>query len=103
MRTIIFIILSLLFVIFISCSHTEQNKTNGNKIIEKIETYKKTNGFLPNSLIDIGQNEIINDVQFCYEKVDSVNYMIWFGTTLGEGIYYYSDTQQWEDRLRKMK
>ena len=37
---------------------------------------------------------------FCYEKVDSLNYIVWFGTTLGEGIYYYSDTKQWEDRLR---
>ena len=39
-------------------------------------------------------------VLFCYEKVDSLNYMVWFGTVLGEGIYYYSDTKQWEDRVR---
>ncbi|GHT25483.1 hypothetical protein FACS189430_12080 [Bacteroidia bacterium] len=90
-------------MLFSSCSHTKQNKATGDIIIKKIELYKKANGVLPNSLQDIGQDEIINNVLFCYDKVDSVNYVVWFGTTLGEGIYYYSDTQQWENRLRKMK
>lgn len=102
MKKISLIILSLLFVFLFSCSYKEQNKKTGNAIIEKIELYKRTNGRLPNSLQDIKQSEVINDVQFCYEKVDSTKYMIWFGTTLGEGIYYYSDTRQWENRLRKM-
>lgn len=103
MKKIALKVLPLLFCCVFSCSNIEQNKTEGNTIITKIESYKKINGFLPNSLHDIGQNDVINNVLFCYDKVDSTNYMIWFGTTLGEGIYYYSDTQQWEDRLRKMK
>ena len=52
--------------------------------------------------IRLGEEEIIDDVLFCYEKVDSVHYMVWFGTTLGEGVYFYSDTKKWEDRLRKV-
>jgi hypothetical protein len=102
MRTITLIKLSILFAFFFSCSHLEQNKKAGNEIIKKIELYKKTNGFLPNSLQEIGQNEVINDVLFCYEKVDSADYIVWFGTSLGEGIYYYSDTKKWENRLRKI-
>jgi hypothetical protein len=121
MKKISLIVSLLLLVLFTSCSHIERNKKAGNTIVEKIELYKNANGFFPNSLQDIGYDEglgikgeyvcyeanifsvpsitVINGKIFCYQRVDSVNYMVWFGTTLGEGIYYYSDTQQWEDRL----
>jgi hypothetical protein len=105
MKKLSLIVLSLLIVCVTSCLHLyiEHNKKAGNNIIEKIESYKNINGFLPNTLQDIGQDEIIDNVLFCYQKKDSVNYIVWFGTTVGEGIYYYSDTQQWEDKLREMK
>lgn len=96
------LVVILLTIIFTSCFHSEQNKKVGNTLVKAIEEYRKTNDSLPNSLQEVGQNEIIDDVLFCYEKVDSINYMVWFGTTLGEGIYYYSDTKKWEDKLRKM-
>ena len=96
------LVVVLLSVIFTSCSHSyvERNKKAGNAVVEKIESYKKMNNSLPNSLQEIEQNEVINGVLFSYWKIDSVNYMLGFGTTLGEGIYYFSDTRQWEDRLR---
>jgi hypothetical protein len=122
------LVVLLLSVIFTSCFQIERNKKAGNKIIEKIELYKNTNGHPPNWLQSIGYEEYdflglhggnsiyvadtsisgtsvtkVNGEIFCYERIDSVNYIIWFGTTLGEGIYYYSDTKQWEDRLRKRK
>lgn len=90
----------ILSIIFTSCFHSERKKKIGNTIVQKIEEFKKTNDSLPNSLQEIGQDEIIDNVLFCYEKVDSINYMVWFGTTLGEGIYYYSDTKKWEGKLR---
>ena len=118
----------ILSVIITSCSsYIEKNKEVGNAIIEKIETFKKVSGYPPNRLyiglesdfldfqIDsssVSEYEIaevgtsvleINGEVFCYERLDSINYMVWFGTTLGEGIYYYSDTKKWEDRLRKMR
>jgi hypothetical protein len=37
-----------------------------------------------------------------YEKRDSVNYMVYFGTSLGESMIYYSDTKEWDYRLRGM-
>jgi hypothetical protein len=89
-------------------SYTEQNIKVGNTIVERIEEYRAANDSLPDSLEGIGLDESIrinimddkDGVLFCYEKEDSLNYMVWFGTVLGEGIYYYSDTKQWEDRLR---
>ena len=73
---------------------------SGESIVQRIEKYKKDNDTLHNSLHEMGIDDVIDDVLFCYEKVDSANYIVWFGTTLGEGIYYYSDTKKWENRLR---
>lgn len=94
--------IAFLLTLFISCSDTERNKKNGNEIIWRIEEHRKAYDTLPYSLQEIGQKERFNGVLFCYEKVDSIHYMVWFGTTLGEGIYYYSDTKRWEERLRKI-
>ena len=110
-------LLTLLFLVFClsSClSYIEKNKKTGNSIIERIEQYKKDNGHLPDQINYAGpeygflyfQNDStvvsvleIDGEVFCYQKIDSVNYMLWFGTTLGEGIYYYSSTKTWEDVL----
>ena len=88
-------------------SYIEQNKKVGNTIVDKIEEYRAANDSLPDSLEGIGLDESIritiedkDGALFCYKKMDSLNYILWFGTTLGEGIYYYSDTKQWEDKLR---
>ena len=109
----------ILFIIITSCSsnYIERNKEIGNLIIEKVENFKKVSGYPPNRLyiglesdfldiqIDsssVSEYEIaeagtsvleINGEVFCYQRLDSINYMVWFGTTLGEGIYYYSDTK----------
>ena len=110
-------LLTLLFLVFClsSClSYIEKNKKTGNSIIERIEQYKKDNGHLPDQINYVDseydfldfQNDStvvsvleIDEEVFCYQKIDSVNYMLWFGTTLGEGIYYYSSTKTWEDVL----
>ena len=111
-------LLTLLFLVLclLSCSsYIEKNKKTGNLIIERIENYKKDSGHLPDQINYIGskyefldfQNDStvvsvleIDEEVFCYQKTDSVNYMLWFGTTLGEGIYYYSDTKTWKDVLK---
>lgn len=91
-----------LSILLISCNYERQNIKAGNTIVKKIEEYKNENDTLPISLIELGQDEMIDGVLFCYKKEDSVNYMVWFGTTLGEGIYYFSDTREWEKHWRLM-
>ena len=111
-------LLTLLFLVLclLSCSsYIEKNKKTGNLIIERIEQYKKDNGHLPDQINYVDSEYDFLDFQndstvvsvleidrevFCYQKTDSVNYMLWFGTTLGEGIYYYSDTKTWKDVLK---
>lgn len=96
------ILLGFLILLFVSCNYVERNISVGNSIVEKIEEYRNENDTLPISLVEIGQDEIIDGVMFCYEKADSNNYILWFGTTLGEGMYYYSDTREWNDQLRNI-
>lgn len=96
------ILLGFLILLFVSCNYVEHNISVGNTIVEKIEDYRNENDTLPISLVEIGQDEIIDGVMFCYEKADRNNYILWFGTTLGEGMYYYSDTREWNDQLRNI-
>lgn len=96
------ILFCFLIILFVSCNYVEQNINVGNTIVKKIDEYKTENGTLPISLVEIEQDEIIDGVLFCYEKIDSINYIVWFGTTLGEGMYYFSDTREWEDQLRSV-
>lgn len=92
-------------LLFDSCvySYVQRNINVGNAIVRKIEKYRLENDSLPNTLQEICQNEKTDGILFCYCKIDSVNYMLWFGTTLGEGIYYYSDKNEWENKLRKIE
>ncbi|MBR1396369.1 MAG: hypothetical protein IJ563_02400 [Selenomonadaceae bacterium] len=116
----------MFFLCFASCSsYIEKNKKIGNTIIEEVERFKKDNGHPPNWLYYVGSDSVFLDFQndiavigetdllevglsvleidgevFCYQRIDSTDYMIWFGTSLGEGIYYYSDTKKWEEKMR---
>lgn len=74
----------------------------GDELVNRIEDFRVANDSLPYSLYEVVDTIIYNTL-FCYEKVDSLNYIIWYGTTLGEGVYYYSDTKQWEKKLRTIK
>lgn len=46
--------------------------------------------------IGVSVLEIDGEV-FWYEILDNESYMVGFGTALGEGVYYYSDTKEWKD------
>lgn len=91
----------LIFSIF-SCDSNSEMINEGNKIVEKIERYRKENNQLPTSLEDIGVKETMEG-PFYYRKQDSIYYSVWFSTSsVGEGMYYYSDTKEWDYRLRAM-
>ena len=87
-------------VVILCCADQEKELIEkGDELVLKIENFKTENGFLPSDLEDLGIEETLEGPLF-YEKVDSVNYVVWFGTTLGESMIYYSDTQEWDYRLR---
>jgi hypothetical protein len=66
----------------------------GNRIVTKIESFRRDKGRLPNTLSEIGIEEK-EEGPFYYEKKSEGKYVLWFGTTLGESVTYDSDTRKW--------
>lgn len=67
------------------------------EIIQKIENYRKHHGKLPDTLDDIGYEpeEKVFGGPIFYDKINSKDYRIWFGTYLGESCVYHSKTKKW--------
>jgi hypothetical protein len=65
----------------------------GNKIISRIDTYRNTHGRLPESLNEIG---ISDSDGVYYQKSGSNDFVVWFGTSLGESETYDSHTKKWQ-------
>jgi len=90
-------------------------KDNGRYPDEMIYFIGSESDFLslPNDSLFISTSETYNTGMvsileidgevFCYtiDSVysDSVRYTVWFGTMLGDGMYYYSDTKTWVEEL----
>lgn len=89
----------LIYFLFLRDSRENLLKTQGNELISEIEKYKVERGVLPENLAAIGVNET-DDFPLYYQKYDSSNYIIWFGTSLGESITYFSDSKKWEEHFR---
>ena len=98
-KMIIYLIAMLIYGI-LSCDNIESGMVKrGNEIVKKIENYRDVYGDLPDSLREVG----VKEGPVYYWKVDSVNYILWFGTYLGESVIYYSDSKRWEKELRGFK
>jgi len=93
--------LLILASIIIDCSNfirdsRERNLINKrNKIVAKLEKYKKEQNKIPNSLNQIGIKKT-EEGPLYYQKIDSTSYIISFGTSLGESTTYYSNQKQWK-------
>lgn len=83
-------------MVMVGCqSRKDALMKKGNVLIEQIESFKKTNGILPNSLKDLKIEEKLEGPLY-YEKKDSISYIVWFGLELGESIKYNSIQKKWE-------
>ena len=71
---------------------------NGNRIIALIESYQDQFGHPPDDLEQLGVNNLgmMGDSQgVYYRKSENNNYVVWFGTTLGESVSYCSEVNKW--------
>lgn len=75
-----------------SCADKKQKL--GEEIIAKIETYKKVNSHLPNSLADVGVVEK-EDGPIYYSKQTDTTYIVYYGLGLGASMFYNFKTKQW--------
>lgn len=74
-------------------------RDRGDRVIARIEQYKERMGVLPDSLADVGIREEA-DYPLYYQKIADDRYQLWFGTSLGESMTYYSDSKRWESHQR---
>lgn len=100
---IVCLVLSVACVLLFSRFWRARNESalmaEGRELIKKVEAYKAKNHKLPQYLSDI-KPQIPDDYPLSYASRDGENYIIWFGTSLGESIAYHSDSKKWEDRDR---
>lgn len=68
----------------------------GNLLIKKIETYRRLKNSLPNSLTELGIEEPMNEGPY-YEKIDSINYKVYFNVGFDNSKVYYSKLKEWRD------
>ena len=101
---VITICLSLVAFYLLYLRNHQENSlvSEGNLIVQKIEFFRQTKHLLPNSFKEMGI-EMKEEGPFYYNRIDSINFTISFGTSLGESKIYYSDSKRWEDHLRSMK
>lgn len=92
-------------------------ETRDSKLIKKaavidkqIQLFKAQHGRLPLSVTEIGLEEEEGGIDAIYytpesqfDSTDTENYFLSYGTSLGESMYYYSDTKTWEEFGRTMK
>ena len=70
-------------------------RLEANKLIFKIEEYYDKNNKYPDSLADLGI--VATEAgPFYYEKKSETEYIIWFGTALGESETYDSIKKRWK-------
>ena len=74
---------------------TYENK--GEYLINKIENFRIKNKRLPNTVLELGEKEPMNQGPY-YEKKDSVNYIIYFNIGFDEAKIYYSETKKWVNK-----
>lgn len=97
------IILALFFFWFFSLRNLREKKMMriGSNIIDKVELYRSSKGYLPDSLAQVGIKENIDtELDFKYQKINQYHYYVWLGISFEESMFYYSDSKHWQKTLR---
>ena len=64
-------------------------------VIDSVESFKAQNNRLPDDLAEMGI-EYNMELSF-YNKVDSVEYEVWYGSWVGVSKVYNSKTKSWRE------
>lgn len=76
--------------------HVFSHKRIGSQDIALIEAYRVSHGTLPPDLETLGIN-VSDDGPIFYQRKGDTEYILWFGTTLGESVTYSSKTKIWDE------
>jgi hypothetical protein len=66
----------------------------GNEIVSRVEAFRTSHRRLPDTLHEIGIDD--PDPRVFYRKASDAEFVVWFGTLLGESETYNSRTKQWD-------
>jgi hypothetical protein len=66
----------------------------GDEIVSRVEAFRASHGRLPESLKEVGMDDA--DPKVCYRRISDDEYIVWFGTTLGESECLNSRTKKWD-------
>ena len=102
---IVFIFLGLYIFIFVQQNNnfTSTYKREiklGNELIKRIEDYRLKNGTLPEKLNYIYSESEKEKFEIFYYDVENQDYVLYFGTSLGEVVYFFSKYKEWCDYLK---
>jgi hypothetical protein len=78
----------------LACSPSKRDLASA--IVPKVEEFRQKHGRLPNDLSEMGIAEEDESCP-CYCKTSNKDFIVWYGTTLGESDTYDSRTKKWTD------
>ena len=93
------LILLVLVCFLSSCkqqTREERLKEEGNALAMRVDSFQQATDRLPSRLEELGIEEKMEGPLY-YQKVSDQDYMIYFGTTVGESMIYRSETGEWKD------
>jgi hypothetical protein len=67
---------------------------SANEIVSRVEAFRVNHKRVPDTLHEIGIDD--PDLRVFYGKTSDEEYIVWFGTTLGESETYDSKKRKWE-------
>jgi hypothetical protein len=83
-----------LFIFLMRYYEGENYENIGGKLISEIEVYKLKRNRLPDNLNDLGISEPMNEGPY-YERIDSLNYIVYFNIGFDEYKVYFSGDKKW--------
>ena len=97
MKRLFKIIIVAIFIVFYGCCGMIcKRESNAQLMIQKVEEYKSTNGQLPTDIAELGlEFELENEAY--YEILTDSTYSVWYGTSLGVSMVYYSESKTWKE------
>lgn len=97
MRRVIALTALLSVLLLLDCKSREQRlMEEGNALVERIDSFQKANHRLPENLAELGIEEKIEGPLY-YQKLSGEDYMVHFGTAVGESMIYRSKERTWAD------
>ena len=96
MRVFLIVPLVAFMLLFVSGCREQRLKEAGEALAFRIDSFQTVEKRLPENLGELGIEEKMEGPLY-YRKLSSENYWIYFGTTLGESIFFRSETREWRD------